>query len=118
LTAEVDQALEEAMNKRWLILLAAQREARPTIRARDDIYRVGTLGTVVQVALLPDGTVKVLVEGKKRASCATSTRASASWSRPRRSRRCVEDHRDRGADALINSTFEHYVKLNKKIPQR
>ncbi len=50
--------------------------------------------------------------------CATSIRPSSSWSRPRRSRRSVdEDDRDRGADPRsINSTFENYVKLNKKIP--
>src|SRR5574342_997527 len=61
------KALEEAMNKQKYILLAAQREAKTNEPAEDDIYRVGTLGTVVQLLRLPDGTVKVLVEGKKRA---------------------------------------------------
>src|SRR5712692_11168176 len=61
------KALEEAMNKQKFILLAAQREAKTNDPAEDDIYRVGTLGTVVQLLRLPDGTVKVLVEGKKRA---------------------------------------------------
>src|SRR3989454_6442812 len=61
------KALEEAMNKQKYILLAAQREAKTNDPAEDDIYRVGTLGTVVQLLRLPDGTVKVLVEGKKRA---------------------------------------------------
>src|SRR5882724_6261718 len=61
------KALEEAMNKQKFILLAAQRDAKTNEPGEDDIYRVGTLGTVVQLLRLPDGTVKVLVEGKRRA---------------------------------------------------
>src|SRR5436190_2010305 len=61
------RALEEAMNKQKYVLLAAQREAKTNDPSEEDIYRVGTLGTVVQLLRLPDGTVKVLVEGKKRA---------------------------------------------------
>ena len=61
------KALEEAMNKQKFILLAAQKEAKTNDPTEEDIYRVGTLGTVVQLLRLPDGTVKVLVEGKKRA---------------------------------------------------
>src|SRR5215470_10689766 len=61
------KALEEAMNKQKFILLAAQRDAKTNEPGADDIYRVGTLGTVVQLLRLPDGTVKVLVEGKRRA---------------------------------------------------
>ena len=55
------RALEEAMNKQKFILLAAQKDAKTNDPAEDDIYRVGTLGTVVQLLRLPDGTVKVLV---------------------------------------------------------
>src|SRR3990172_10050523 len=61
------KALEEAMNKEKFVLLAAQREAKTNDPGEDDIYQVGTLGNVVQLLRLPDGTVKVLVEGKKRA---------------------------------------------------
>src|ERR1051326_2370242 len=61
------KALEEAMNKQKYILLAAQKDAKTNDPGEEDIYRVGTLGTVVQLLRLPDGTVKVLVEGKKRA---------------------------------------------------
>ena len=61
------RALEEAINKQKYILLAAQKDAKTNDPAEDDIYRVGTLGTVVQLLRLPDGTVKVLVEGKRRA---------------------------------------------------
>ena len=68
------KALEEAMNKQKFILLAAQREAKTNDPGEEDIYRVGTLGTVVQLLRLPDGTVKVLVEGKKRARVAALPR--------------------------------------------
>src|SRR6266446_1206821 len=99
------RALEEAMAKQKSILLAAQKDAKTNEPAEDDIYRVGTLGTVVQLLRLPDGTVKVLVEGKKRA----------------RIQQYV-DHPDYflvEVEELLRSvasTFENYVKLNKKIP--
>src|SRR6516162_11818898 len=64
------KALEEAMNKQKFILLAAQKDAKTNDPGEEDIYKVGTLGTVVQLLRLPDGTVKVLVEGKKRARIA------------------------------------------------
>ena len=115
------KALEEAMNKREEILLAAQKRPRPTTRRPEDIYRVGTLGSVVQLLRLPDGTVKVLVEGKKRARVRElPRRTSSSWSRPRRSRSRLARRRPRSrrSRAAMNSTFEHYVKLNKKIPPR
>src|SRR5437660_10356784 len=59
------RALEEAMNKQKFILLAAQKEAKTNDPTEEDIYRVGTLGSVVQLLRLPDGTAKVLSEGKK-----------------------------------------------------
>jgi len=61
------RALEEAMSKQKFILLAAQKDAKTNDPGESDIYQVGTLGSVVQLLRLPDGTVKVLVEGKKRA---------------------------------------------------
>ena len=59
-------ALEEAMSKQTDIILAAQRDAKTNTPEAKDIYDVGTLGTIIQLLRLPDGTVKVLVEGKKR----------------------------------------------------
>src|SRR4051812_41598271 len=59
-------ALEEAMSKQADIVLAAQRDPKTNSPAPDEIYRVGTLGTIIQLLKLPDGTVKVLVEGKRR----------------------------------------------------
>ena len=59
-------ALEDAMNAEKEILLSAQQKAKTNDPKPDDIFRVGTLGSIIQLLRLPDGTVKVLVEGKKR----------------------------------------------------
>ena len=60
-------ALEEAMAHEKEILLAAQKKAKTNEPMPDDIFAVGTLGHIIQLLRLPDGTVKVLVEGKRRA---------------------------------------------------
>src|SRR6185369_7977275 len=112
------RALEEAMSKQKYVLLAAQRDAKTNDPGESDIYEVGTLGTVVQLLRLPDGTVKVLVEGKKRA------RILRYVPNPDFFLVDVEEIEEicegtTEVEALIrsvNSTFEHYVKLNKKIP--
>ena len=64
------QALEHAMSNDRELLLCAQREAAEDDPSEEDIYSVGTLGSIIQLLRLPDGTVKVLVEGKKRARIA------------------------------------------------
>src|SRR6266700_2793279 len=64
------KALEEATQKQSLIFLSSQKDAKTNDPAEDDIYKIGTLGSVVQMLKLPDGTVKVLIEGKKRARVA------------------------------------------------
>src|SRR5213595_22134 len=112
------RALEEAMNKQKFILLAAQKDAKTNDPAEDDIYRVGTLGTVVQLLRLPDGTVKVLVEGKKRARV---TRYLSNAEYFLVEAEAVEEvcNKSTEVEALIrsvNATFENYVKLNKKVP--
>ncbi len=112
------RALEEAMNKQKFILLAAQKEAKTNDPTEEDIYRVGTLGSVVQLLRLPDGTVKVLIEGKKRA------RVMQYIDHPdfflvEAAEIEEELTKTTELEALIrsvNSTFENYVKLNKKIP--
>src|ERR1051326_1124228 len=112
------KALEEAMNKQKYILLAAQKDAKKNDPGEEDIYRVGTLGTVVQLLRLPDGTVKVLVECKKRA------RIQQYVDHPDYFLVEVEEideavQRGTEVEALLRSvasTFENYVKLNKKIP--
>ena len=59
-------ALEDAMSKQSDIVLAAQKDAKTNNPDEKDIYQVGTVGTIIQLLRLPDGTVKVLVEGKRR----------------------------------------------------
>jgi ATP-dependent Lon protease len=112
------RALEEAMNAQKAILLAAQKDAKTNEPGEEDIYTVGTLGTLVQLLRLPDGTVKVLVEGKKRARILRYVEQGECF--------VVEIEevqettgRTTEIEALMRSvisTFETYVKLNKKIP--
>src|SRR5512147_130063 len=112
------KALEEAMNKQKYVLLAAQREAKTNDPSEEDIYRVGTLGTVVQLLRLPDGTVKVLVEGKKRARVLRYVDQSDYFlvEAEEIEEVCPKTTEIEALTRSINSTFEHYVKLNKKIP--
>ncbi len=111
-------ALEEAMSKQTDIVLAAQKDAKTNNPEPKDIYTVGTIGTIIQLLRLPDGTVKVLVEGKRRARIKSFTSNDSFFSVqveeiPEDIENAVE------AQALIRSvknTFETYVKLNKRIP--
>jgi len=112
------RALEEAMNKQKQILLAAQREAKTNDPAEEDIYRVGTLGVVVQLLRLPDGTVKVLVEGKRRARILGFLDESEYFlvTAEEIEEGCEKSTEVEALIRSVNSTFENYVKLNKKIP--
>lgn len=79
------RALEEAMKKSKEIFLVAQRDAKTNDPQEADIYDIGTIGTIVQMLRLPDGTVKVLVEGKRRGRVQgylpTRAISSSRWSR-------------------------------------
>src|SRR5437588_2042998 len=59
-------ALDQAMSRDKEIVLSAQKKAKTNDPTPDDIFGVGTVGTIIQLLRLPDGTVKVLVEGKRR----------------------------------------------------
>jgi len=112
------QALDEAMQAGKQILLVAQKQADVDEPALEDIYGVGTLATILQLLKLPDGTVKVLVEGGTRANL-TQTRGAEFFSADIT---LVEDQLDvttREAEVLkrsLISQFENYVKLNRKVP--
>src|SRR3954449_6432876 len=111
-------ALEEAMSKDKDILLAAQKKAKTNEPVADDIFPVGTLGTILQLLRLPDGTVKVLVEGKKRAKIRRYVPAEKFFLVEAEE---VDEVSERNVEveALVRSvhaTFEAYVKLNKRIP--
>lgn len=111
-------ALEEAMSKQTDIVLAAQRDAKTNNPEAKDIYAVGTVGTIIQLLRLPDGTVKVLVEGKRRVRIKSFVSNDNFFvvtceDIPEELESAVE------AQALVRSvksTFETYVKLNKRIP--
>src|SRR5690606_1419258 len=110
-------ALDEAMAQGKEIFLAAQKSAKTNDPTPEDIFSVGTVGTIVQLLRLADGTVKVLVEGRQRARVKR-------WADSRdyflveveELPESIES--DVEMEALIRSvqsTFEVYVKLNKKV---
>ena len=112
-------ALEEVMRADKQILLVAQKNAARRRSRRRRHLQVGTLATVLQLLKLPDGTVKVLVEGTRARRDHALHRERRAISRPRSSaspRRVGDRGRDRGARrARSCPQFESYVKLNKKI---
>ncbi len=111
-------ALDEAMNNKQDILLAAQVNAKTNDPKPEDIYNVGTLGTIIQLLRLPDGTIKVLVEGRKRARILRYIPHESSFLVEVEE---VQENREVTVEVealmrSIKSTFETYVKLNKRIP--
>ena len=110
-------ALEEVMRTDKHILLAAQKNAGDDDPAADAIYEMGTLASVLQLLKLPDGTVKVLVEGTSRARIKQFT-GNAEYYEAEIERVDEEIGAEEEIEALARSTvsqFEQYVKLNKKI---
>jgi len=110
-------ALEEVMRSDKQILLAAQRNAGDDDPAPDAIYQMGTLASVLQLLKLPDGTVKVLVEGTARAKVARYT-GNADYFEAEVERVPESLGAKDEIEALARSAvsqFESYVKLNKKI---
>ncbi|HEY8351837.1 MAG TPA: endopeptidase La [Sphingomonadales bacterium] len=112
------RALEDVMGSDKRILLVAQRNANQDNPDTSDIYEVGTVATVLQLLKLPDGTVKVLVEGNERAKVVRYT------DNPNFFEAEAEIVQDIGNDEKelqglarsVLAEFEQYVKLNKKIP--
>ncbi len=112
------RALEEATQKQGPIFLSSQKDAKTNDPTETDIYPIGTLGTVVQMLKLPDGTVKVLVEGKKRAKVVRYLTHPDFFLVGVEEIQEVAD-RTPEVEALIrevHTTFENFVKLKKKIP--
>ena len=111
-------ALEEAMAHDKEILLVAQKKAKTNDPVPEDIFGVGTLGTIIQLLRLPDGTVKVLVEGKRRARVKRFDQSEPFFLVEAED---IDEVLERTVEleALMRSvhaTFESYVKLNKRIP--
>ncbi len=111
-------ALEEAMGKEKDILLSAQINAKTNDPKEEDIYNIGTLAAIIQLLRLPDGTVKVLVEGKSRARVhqyipnANFFLVEVEPIQEEREVTIETEALMRG----VKSTFEQYVKLNRRIP--
>ena len=111
------RALEEAVRTDRHILLATQINASEDDPSTDAIYKIGTLASVLQLLKLPDGTVKVLVEGAGRAKISRFTKSDTFYEAEAEA--LADDLGDSvEAEALARSViaeFENYVKLNKKI---
>ena len=111
------QALEAAMEGSKEILLVAQRDASTDEPGPDDVFDMGTLATVLQMLRLPDGTVKVLVEGNARATL--SGIEEGDYLSGKAVMMDEDTLPDREEDVLVKTLmdeFEKYVKLSKKVP--
>jgi len=112
------RALEDVMQEDKQILLVTQKDAGQDDPAPEDLYTVGTIGTILQLLKLPDGTVKVLVEGGERATVVDFTEKQEFF------QAFAEvlpeaDTDESEAEALSRSVvtqFEQYIKLNRKVP--
>jgi ATP-dependent Lon protease len=112
------QALDDVMREDKQILLVTQKNAGQDDPAQDDLYRVGTVGTVLQLLKLPDGTVKVLVEGAHRARIDSFTDNPVFFQAVAEP---IENALGQGQELealsrAVVAQFEQYIKLNKKIP--
>ena len=112
------EALEKAMENAKKIMLVAQKSASDDDPGMDDIHRIGTVASILQLLKLPDGTVKVLVEGEYRAMIEEFTEQENYFAAKIGSASDImEDEKE--TDVLMRSVlseFDQYVKLNMKIP--
>ncbi|CAM3131832.1 endopeptidase La [Vibrio rarus] len=109
--------LQAAMDNNKQVLLVAQKEADTEEPTKDDLFQVGTVATILQLLKLPDGTVKVLVEGQQRAKLHSVTDedffvADAEFlTTP-----AMDDKEEEVVVRSALNQFEGFIKLNKKIP--
>ena len=112
------RALEESMKTDKKILLSAQIDAKTNDPGPEDIYNIGTVGTIVQMLRLPDGTVKILVEGVSRAKISKYDDENKFFNVEVED--LIEEQKsDVETSAIMRSlteAFEDYTKLNKKVP--
>ena len=112
------KALQEVIDTESLVVLLTQKDAAVEEPLEDDVYQVGTLGSVLQMLKLPDGTLKVLIEGVRR------VRVSGFVKNDDFMEACVDvltesERKSMELEALaraVVSQFEEYVKLSKKTP--
>ncbi len=113
------RALESAMESRTLIFLVTQKESAVDDPAPEHLYKVGTLASVMQLLRLPDGTIKALVEGKRRAKMISIYKGADFFSTE------IEElpDSDRQSDEVpayvreLKRAFEQYARMNKKLPK-
>jgi ATP-dependent Lon protease len=112
------KALEIAMEAGKSIVLVAQKSAAKDDPSPEDLYRIGSIATILQMLKLPDGTVKVLIEGNQRArlheivDAKTHYTVSVTPVTPEP----AGDHETEAMRRTMIQQFDQYVKLNKKIP--
>jgi ATP-dependent Lon protease len=112
-------ALEAAMSDNKKILLLAQKNAEVDDPGQEDLYQIGTLSTILQMLKLPDGTIKVLVEGGDRVTVDSLLETNEYYSAAIQLLEKSSLVDDREAEVLLRSVlnlFDQYVKLNKKVP--
>ena len=113
------QALDAAMSKDKQILLVAQKSAEIDDPGINDVHDIGTLSTILQLLKLPDGTIKVLVEGSQRAKVDEIFEDEEFFTADYTILENAGMDRERELEVLCRSimgVFDQYVKLNKKIP--
>ena len=113
------KALDVAMEADKHILLVAKKDAEIDVPAQKDLFAVGTVATILQLLKLPDGTVKVLVEGGRRAKI-LALESSGEYIAAAVETVDEPETEAREAEALVRSImeqFEQYVKVSKKVPQ-
>ena len=113
------QALEVAMEGDKKILLAAQREASQDDPTAEDLFAIGTVADIMQLLKLPDGTVKVLIEGSSRADIQAIRLHDDGHSIADVALRDSQPLSEREQETLVRvllNQFEQYVKLSKKVP--
>jgi ATP-dependent Lon protease len=112
------RALEEVMKTDKQILLVTQKDRDEDDPAPEDIFDVGVLASVLQLLKLPDGTVKVLVEGKSRAAVLKFTPREEFYEADIAAidEEGGEAHEAEALSRAVIEQFENYVKLNKKVP--
>src|SRR5437879_6473381 len=112
------KALDVAMDAGKHILLVAQRQAAKDDPAADDLYDIGSVATVLQMLKLPDGTVKVLVEGTQRARIVRIEERSEYLAAEAQAipADAGQAHEIEAMRRALLAQFDQYVKLNKKIP--
>lgn len=112
------QALEAANSEQRLIFLTTQKDPKIDDPLQNDLYEIGVIGQIIQLLKLPDGTVKVLIEGKERARIISlEERPECLYAKVVLAEELVEDSDEIEAmSRSVLTAFENYINLSKKIP--